>query len=292
MASGSSPEQVENNQRASRPAVQLVNHVPGNQTVGARSASAAGNVRKMLPSVPVQAMKPVYNDILQEMSETIQQVPADMETCDPVPLYESDLDGEKLSQQDSKSMHTIGNPANTMAGIVQLTHGNNSKKKGGAKKKNPNLGNSSKLARARWGLKDKYARKKLVKRYGVKNITGALRLWKRGREAQHLIPAEVCARFNIKESLVNSPQNGMMLPSGRARTMGKRDKTLDKGKRIHVKGGAHPEYNKFVLDLLLKNGWQENKVTDKQFFEMTDILRGMNRPKRKGKAKWHVADIK
>lgn len=141
-----------------------------------------------------------------------------------------------------------------------------------------NLGNSQKLAKKRFNLSPK--------KYTFKQ-------WKRGREAQHLIPAAVCAQYNIPEPMVNSAINGMMLPSGRTATNNLRIKSLDKGKRTHIKqGGAHPHYNDFVLKLTKKRGWKNGKVTKPMFLSLTKRLRKANRPKRTGPTKGYVNDIK
>jgi|GEM_PF-3431851 len=132
-----------------------------------------------------------------------------------------------------------------------------------------------------------YARYKLRKK-GV-----PFAVWKRGREAQHLIPAAVCNFFRIQKDWVNSAINGMMLPSGRKATNHLRNKKYDKGKLFHIHGGgAHPNYNKAVKAEALRRGWKPGKVTYPQFVSLCLTMRKLNRPKRKGPASGFVDRIK
>jgi len=129
-------------------------------------------------------------------------------------------------------------------------------------------------------------------RYKLSPKALSFKIWKRGREAQHLIPAAVCKHFEIPRDWANSHPNGMMMPSGRTGTNHLRDKTLDKGKLHHIKfGGAHPQYNKLVQRMALKRKWVPGKVKYAQFLNLCLKLRTMNRPRRKGKAKGYVNDL-
>ena len=139
------------------------------------------------------------------------------------------------------------------------------------------FGDSAKLARERYKLG--------VKKYDFKK-------WKRGREAQHLIPAAICKKYNIPSALVNGADNGMMLPSGRKTTHNLRIKSLDKGKRSHIKKGwSHPAYNKYVENQINKKNWKKDKVTKKQFLALAHFLRQKNRPNKTGATKGFVDDI-
>jgi hypothetical protein len=138
-------------------------------------------------------------------------------------------------------------------------------------------GNSNKLARHRYAL--------APKRYSFKD-------WKRGREAQHLIPAAVCREFRISADWVDDSVNGMMLPSGRKTTNHLRDTRLDKGKRHHIKTGwAHPRYNSMVTRVARRIGWRAGQVSWSQFMGLAMRLRGVNRPSRTGPASGHIDDI-
>lgn len=141
-----------------------------------------------------------------------------------------------------------------------------------------NYGNSAKLAKARYSLSHKKQ---------------AFKDWKRGREAQHLIPAAICDSYGIPEAWANGVHNGMMMPSGRPKTHHLRIKALDKGKRAHIKKGwAHPIYNKYVENQVKTRGWKKGKVTKIQFLALAGFLRKKNRPKKTGTTKGHVDDIK
>ncbi|WP_298515676.1 hypothetical protein [uncultured Kordia sp.] len=146
----------------------------------------------------------------------------------------------------------------------------------------PKYGDSAKLARERF------------KRGGGKRIKGvAFKRWKRGREAQHLIPAQVCRDYGIPKAWANSAVNGMMLPSGRRRTNHLRLKHLDKGKMHHIKGGgSHPNYNKYAFKLARQYKWRKGKVTRAQFDRLTGVLRKQNRPKRSGAASGFIDDLR
>lgn len=143
-------------------------------------------------------------------------------------------------------------------------------------------GDSAKLARERFKLG------------GGKRSKGInFKKWKRGREAQHLIPAQVCRDYGIPKSWANSAGNGMMLPSGRRNTNHLRIKKLDKGKMHHIKGGgSHPNYNKYAFKLAKQNKWKRGKVSRAQFDKLTNTLRKKNRPKRKGAASGYIDDLK
>ena len=143
-------------------------------------------------------------------------------------------------------------------------------------------GDSGKLARERWKLKPLDFRR----RHNFKK-------WKRGREAQHLIPAQVGKHYGIPRKWINSARNGMMMPSGRRATNHLRDTRLDKGKLHHIKGGgAHPNYNKHVHALANAHQWTPGGVTKHQFRALAGLLRLKNRPRRTGAAKGYVDEIK
>lgn len=145
----------------------------------------------------------------------------------------------------------------------------------------PKYGDSAKLARERF------------KRGGGKRIKKIdFKKWKRGREAQHLIPAQVCKYYGIPKQWTNSAVNGMMMPSGRRRTNHLRMKSLDKGKMHHIKGGgSHPNYNKLAFRKAIGNSWKKGMVTKIQFDKLAKELRGMNRPKRSGAASGYIDDL-
>jgi hypothetical protein len=143
-------------------------------------------------------------------------------------------------------------------------------------------GDSTKLGRRR------YMRKPFWKRQNLD-----FKQWKKGREAQHLIPAQIGKEFGIDKDLINDAPNGMMMPSGRKRTNHLRDTSLDKGKLHHIKGGgAHPNYNKYVRDFVIKQGWVKGQVTRDEFIKTAKLLRLKNRPSRTGPAKGYVDDMK
>ncbi|WP_046745986.1 hypothetical protein [Kordia zhangzhouensis] len=143
-------------------------------------------------------------------------------------------------------------------------------------------GDSAKLARARFRVG------------GGKRSKGLdFSVWKRGREAQHLIPAQVCKAFGVPKSWANHAMNGMMLPSGRRTTNHLRIKRLDKGKMHHIKGGgSHPNYNKYVFRLAHQQGWRKGKVSQIQFARLANRLRVLNRPYRTGSASGYIDDLK
>jgi hypothetical protein len=143
-------------------------------------------------------------------------------------------------------------------------------------------GDSAKLARARFRAGGGKRRK------GID-----FKKWKRGREAQHLIPAQVCRDYGIPKSWANSAVNGMMLPSGRRTTNHLRIKRLDKGKMHHIKGGgSHPQYNKYAFKMAKQQKWKRGKVTKIQFDKLARYLRKKNRPRRSGPAKGYINDLK
>ncbi|PTX59506.1 hypothetical protein C8N46_10995 [Kordia periserrulae] len=149
------------------------------------------------------------------------------------------------------------------------------------------------FVKTKYGDSGKLARERF-KRGGGKRVKGIdFKKWKRGREAQHLIPAQVCRDYGIPKSWANSAVNGMMLPSGRRNTNHLRIKRLDKGKMHHIKGGgSHPNYNKYAFGLAKQHKWRKGKVTRAQFDKLTNTLRKKNRPKRTGKAKGYIDDLR
>ncbi|MEO0841521.1 MAG: AHH domain-containing protein [Cyanobacteria bacterium J06643_5] len=108
------------------------------------------------------------------------------------------------------------------------------------------------LAMARW--KNKGKNKGKNKRPNVN-----FREWKKGYEAQHILPWAEVAKFKrtFKMERLNESWNGMMLPSGRANAASPEWKknTRFKNRPYHVgKNGriAHPDYSKMVYGLLMK----------------------------------------
>ena len=143
-------------------------------------------------------------------------------------------------------------------------------------------GDSAKLARERYKSKSKKSKHTFAR-------------WKKGREAQHLIPAQVCKEFGIPTAWANSAVNGMMMPSGRTSTNHQRLTSLDKGKRIHIKGGgAHPNYNKAIFAMAIKAPfkWKKGAVSRPKFEALANHLRTLNRPRRSGSARDYVDDIR
>lgn len=143
-------------------------------------------------------------------------------------------------------------------------------------------GDSAKLARERYKSKSKKSKYTFAR-------------WKKGREAQHLIPAQVCKEFGIPAAWANSAVNGMMMPSGRRSTNHQRLTSLDKGKRFHIKGGgAHPNYNKAVFAMAIKAPfkWKKGAVSRQKFEALAHHLRVLNRPRRSGPAQDYVDDIR
>ncbi len=139
-------------------------------------------------------------------------------------------------------------------------------------------GNSTKLGRQRWN------KKTTKKKKGIDYVG-----WRLGREAQHLIPAEVCKIYNISAELTNSVVNGMMLPSGRdggkstdskGQLIAKvqhRNVDLDKEKPWHIEhSGCHADYNTYVKQLVQRKGWKEDNVSDEMFVDMARHLRGVH----------------
>jgi hypothetical protein len=98
-------------------------------------------------------------------------------------------------------------------------------------------GISAKLARARWSMK---------KRYGH-----TFQTWKRGYEAQHVIPYSVANKLRMKMQHINESWNGMMLPSGRARAAMPLYKAMGKYRNLprHIapRQFGHPKYSNQVL---------------------------------------------
>jgi hypothetical protein len=144
-----------------------------------------------------------------------------------------------------------------------------------------------------YGNSGKLARERFKKGGGSKVKKIDFKVWKRGREAQHLIPAQVCKYYGISKALANSSVNGMMLPSGRTTTNHLRMMSLDKGKMHHIDGGgSHPQYNKFAFKLAKQRGWKVGNVTSAHFISLADHLRVLNRPKRTGAAKGYINNLK
>lgn len=78
--------------------------------------------------------------------------------------------------------------------------------------------------------------------------------WRQGREAQHLVPFSVGEDFGICITLLNSKENGIMLPSGRktAKDLAPYVKGRLYVRPSHIrKGLAHPQYNKAIEEFLI-----------------------------------------
>ncbi len=134
---------------------------------------------------------------------------------------------------------------------------------------------STKLARARFRAGGGQARK------GV-----PFRVWKRGREAQHLIPYAIGASLGIRDSFMNSARNGMMLPSGRPTAAAMPNPALAKGKLTHIKRGlAHPAYNRFVGRVMTK-AMRTGPLNQRKLERIADYLRGLHRQNRPAAAQY------
>lgn len=126
-------------------------------------------------------------------------------------------------------------------------------------------GISEKLARARWAMK---------KRAGV-----TFQQWKKGYEAQHIIPYAVAAKLKLPLDRINKKWNGMMLPSGRksaAKPLYKAASRFLSRPRHILKGWSHPKYSSRVEDLL-RNYMKLHKLKTLGNLEMkkiADFLRG------------------
>lgn len=78
--------------------------------------------------------------------------------------------------------------------------------------------------------------------------------WRQGREAQHLVPFSVGEDFGISITLLNSKENGIMLPSGRktAKDLAPYVKGRLYVRPFHIrKGIAHPQYNYTIERFLI-----------------------------------------
>jgi hypothetical protein len=88
------------------------------------------------------------------------------------------------------------------------------------------------------------------------------RRWKRGREAQHLIPGAIGVKFKLTHVFLDSSDNGIMLISGRSTKHGRKKphRSVKKSKLKHVKGGGcHPNYSKSVEKFI--NNVNNNNLT-------------------------------
>lgn len=96
--------------------------------------------------------------------------------------------------------------------------------------------------------------------------------WWKGREAQHLIPFSIGWDFGIPVNLLNSSNNGTMLPSGRVRAKPVSD-YINKKKFIrisHIEPGTgldHKKYSENISDFL---EWLESG-------EKVDLIKNFNR---------------
>jgi len=157
-----------------------------------------------------------------------------------------------------------GNTSGNNSGVVQRVKGNtfeDSIKKFQAKSKTGKRhpGDAEFLARARYARNVKNRKQSWLKvrKESEKLKKVPYKQWKKNREAQHLIPASVGMKYGLPNSLINSPENGMMLLSGRSgsTTFSKEYKTA-KGKSLGTRGKlmhvgyknriAHPDYNSLV----------------------------------------------
>ena len=107
--------------------------------------------------------------------------------------------------------------------------------------------------------------------------------WAKGREAQHIIPYAVGKFWGIDESLLNSAANGIMIPSGRAKTI-KKFETQILSKELHYlkkkfirvnhikKGVAHKAYNDLINSFCLKL-YQEKLSIKDNFYKIAYAIR-------------------
>ncbi len=125
---------------------------------------------------------------------------------------------------------------------------------------------SSSLARARWYKKSDKKRDKTT-----------FEDWKKGREAHHLIPSEAFRVYEFPKGFINSPENGMMLPSGRTATHDLRNSSLDKTKVAHVRKTNHSEYNKNMMKYLHDKYGGNTKISLEDANYMAKTLRSAHR---------------
>lgn len=126
------------------------------------------------------------------------------------------------------------------------------------------IGNSSDLASARFGRTIK---------------TSTFQDWKKDREAQHLIPASLCKHYPGLDGIIDSAENGMMLP---AVYSNKNDKITHRKPKYR----DHPTYTKNVkalIDAVLQTGLNKNQATYKA------VMRAV-RPVNKLAAKYQYLD--
>jgi hypothetical protein len=126
------------------------------------------------------------------------------------------------------------------------------------------VGNSSDLANARYG--------RTIKADTFQN-------WKKNREAQHLIPASLCKHYPGLDGIIDSAENGMMLP---AVYSNKNDKVTHRKPNYR----DHPAYTKNVkalIDAVLQTGLNKNQATYKA------VMRAV-RPVNKLAAKYQYLD--
>lgn len=237
---------------------------------------APDRVRSHAHTDPVRSSQPLQRVIDQRpAAQQAMQIQALVDSSPQVTQLKALQRQVDASMEHAEADHVDEHEPETHA-PVQM------KAQGGVVQFGRSYGNSAKLARSRFNQKDPAARKRID-----------FKKWKRGREAQHLIPAQVGKAFGIPSDWLDGHHNGMMMPSGRRNSNHLRDPKLDKGKLHHIKGaGAHPVYNKTVHAYAVKRGWKAGKVSEKQFRALALFLRKKNRPRRKGPAKGYVDDVK
>jgi|GEM_PF-3660272 len=140
-------------------------------------------------------------------------------------------------------------------------------------------GISTKLARARWRMK---------KRTGV-----TFKQWKRGYEAQHIIPWAVANKLGLPMKYINLAFNGMMLPSGRKHAADPVYKAtsrfLERPRHIKI-GGCHKEYSKNV-ELYIMSYMKRKKRTTLHKRHMKRIARRLRRATKQHPATGYIQDM-
>ena len=129
------------------------------------------------------------------------------------------------------------------------------------------IGDSSALAKARYNRSDK----------GDLSFAD----WKKGREAQHLIPASLHKSFPSLTGIVDDLRNGMMLPSGTTFDSPIKSPVFSKiekqAKPVHRKGKQrdHPVYSKNVTQFIKDVGALPGESSTRQssLFNVMGALR-------------------
>ena len=126
------------------------------------------------------------------------------------------------------------------------------------------IGDSSRLGRARYDLKGKAGKGGLT--FGE---------WKRGREAQHLIPASLYKnKFSSFKNMVDTPRNGMLLPNNASfddpqnpnnspvfRNLGKRNKPVHRQPKYRNHSTYTSNVESFINDVTRLPGESIKKNT-------------------------------